>query len=224
MGIEEKWYSWRNVRKFRRKGIRNRFPFPKLTVTGHAEIGDMCHFRNGVILRARGEGRIVLGSRCGFSWNCVAEATELIYLGDRSGIAENVVVQDYVIELMGNTDSPAQARRISKPVRIGTDVFVGSSSYIGPGVTIGDGAIIAHHSIVTRDVGPYEIWDGRPARRMAHRTEGVPEKVRTEVAQLLADQGVGIDRNLGAYRLDEAARKGFSLWVWLKATFKKLIR
>ncbi|MCC6143326.1 MAG: acyltransferase [Candidatus Hydrogenedentes bacterium] len=224
MGLTEKWYSWRNVRQFRRRGIRNRFPFPKLHVDGHAEIGDMCRFRDGVILRTQGQGRIIMGSRSGFSWNCVADATELIQIGDRTGIAENVVIQDYTVELLGNTDRPGRARRVSKPVHIGNDVFIGSSCFIGPGVTIGDGAIIAHHSVVTRDVGSNEIWDGRPARRMAHRTEGVPDKVRAEVEALIAEQGVALDRNLGAYRTEGRGRRGFSLRVWMKAILKKVFR
>lgn len=37
------------------------------------------------------------------------------------------------------------------------------------GVTIGDGAVIGAGSIVTKDVGPYEIWAGNPARFIRKR-------------------------------------------------------
>ena len=47
---------------------------------------------------------------------------------------------------------------------IGHDVWFGNSSVIMPGVTIGDGAIIAAHSVVTKDVEPYTIVGGNPAR------------------------------------------------------------
>lgn len=39
----------------------------------------------------------------------------------------------------------------------------------GGGVTIGDGAVIGAGSIVTKDVGPYEIWAGNPARFIRKR-------------------------------------------------------
>lgn len=37
------------------------------------------------------------------------------------------------------------------------------------GVTIGDGAVIGAGSVVTKDVGPYEIWAGNPARYIRKR-------------------------------------------------------
>ena len=39
----------------------------------------------------------------------------------------------------------------------------------GGGVTIGDGAVVGAGSIVTKDVGPYEIWAGNPARFIRKR-------------------------------------------------------
>lgn len=39
----------------------------------------------------------------------------------------------------------------------------------GGGVTIGDGAVIGAGSVVTKDVGPYEIWAGNPARFIRKR-------------------------------------------------------
>jgi virginiamycin A acetyltransferase len=47
---------------------------------------------------------------------------------------------------------------------IGNDVWIGRQAVIMPGVSIGDGAIIGAHSIVTKNVGPYEIVAGNPAR------------------------------------------------------------
>lgn len=47
---------------------------------------------------------------------------------------------------------------------IGNDVWIGRDATIMPGVTISDGAVIGAHSVVTRDVGPYEIVAGNPAR------------------------------------------------------------
>jgi chloramphenicol O-acetyltransferase type B len=49
-------------------------------------------------------------------------------------------------------------------ITIGNDVWIGSGATIMSGVTVGNGAVIAANSHVVRNVGPYEIWGGNPAR------------------------------------------------------------
>ncbi|WP_397445280.1 CatB-related O-acetyltransferase [Polaribacter sp. R77954] len=52
---------------------------------------------------------------------------------------------------------------------IGNDVWIGYDATIMPGVSIGDGAIVASKSIVTKDVEPYSIVGGNPARLIKKR-------------------------------------------------------
>jgi virginiamycin A acetyltransferase len=52
---------------------------------------------------------------------------------------------------------------------IGNDVWIGRDVTIMPGVTIGDGAIIATRSVVTKDVDPYTIVGGNPAKLIKNR-------------------------------------------------------
>lgn len=52
---------------------------------------------------------------------------------------------------------------------IGNDVWIGCNAYLKDGVTIGDGAIIGAHAVVTRDVPPYAIVAGSPARILRYR-------------------------------------------------------
>lgn len=52
---------------------------------------------------------------------------------------------------------------------IGNDVWIGRKSVILPGVTVGDGAILAAYSIVTKDVPPYAVVGGNPARFIKNR-------------------------------------------------------
>lgn len=59
---------------------------------------------------------------------------------------------------------------------IGNDVWIGREATIMPGVTIGDGAVIGAHSVVTKNVGPYEIVAGNPAKLI--RTRFSPEDVQ----------------------------------------------
>ncbi|RSC93652.1 CatB-related O-acetyltransferase [Tenacibaculum singaporense] len=52
---------------------------------------------------------------------------------------------------------------------VGDDVWIGYGATIMPGVTIGDGAIIASRAVVTKDVEPYTIVGGNPARAIRKR-------------------------------------------------------
>ena len=52
---------------------------------------------------------------------------------------------------------------------VGNDVWIGRESVILPGVHIGDGSIIAAYSIVTKDVPPYSVVGGNPARFIKQR-------------------------------------------------------
>lgn len=71
----------------------------------------------------------------------------------------------------GTTDkeallSPPIERLLSSkgPVIIGNNVWIGDKATILPGVTIGDGAIIGANAVVTKDVPPYSVVAGNPAR------------------------------------------------------------
>ena len=61
-------------------------------------------------------------------------------------------------------DRPPQKKTI-----IGNDVWIGDRALIKEGVVIGDGAVIGMGSVVTKNVPPYEIWAGNPARFIRKR-------------------------------------------------------
>ena len=52
---------------------------------------------------------------------------------------------------------------------VGNDVWIGSEAMIMPGVKIGDGAVIGSRSLVTKDVAPYTIVGGNPAKPIKKR-------------------------------------------------------
>lgn len=66
-------------------------------------------------------------------------------------------------------DQAFRRRRKDRPVTIGHDVWIGHGAVIMPGVTIGTGAVIGANSVVTRDIAPYVIAAGVPARPIRPR-------------------------------------------------------
>ena len=68
----------------------------------------------------------------------------------------------------------------SEHVVIGNDVWIGASVYIKSGVKIGTGAIIGAHAVVTKDVEPYSIVAGVPAKKLRNRfdTETINELLK----------------------------------------------
>ena len=60
---------------------------------------------------------------------------------------------------------PLKRPIVSKgPVRIGDNVWIGDKATILPNVSIGNGAIIAANAVVTKDVPPYSVAAGNPAK------------------------------------------------------------
>lgn len=66
-------------------------------------------------------------------------------------------------------------------IQIGNDVWIGTGAILLDGVQIGDGAIIAAGAVVTRDVAPYSIVAGVPARELRKR---FPEDECTRLLEL----------------------------------------
>lgn len=67
-------------------------------------------------------------------------------------------------EAMGDNSFPFKGNTV-----VGNDVWIGFNSVIMPGVQIGDGAVIASCSVVVKDVEPYSIVGGNPAREIRKR-------------------------------------------------------
>jgi acetyltransferase-like isoleucine patch superfamily enzyme len=62
-----------------------------------------------------------------------------------------------------------------KPKRtiIGNDVWIGHGAFIKPGIQIGDGSVIAAASVITKDVEPYSIMGGNPAKLIKKRFDSM---------------------------------------------------
>ena len=129
-------------------------------------------------------------------------ATDLVagpyaFIGRNCDIAPRVVIGRYTmlapeVAIVGDDhkwDEPGvpiqfAGRPPQHSTTIGDDAWLGHGVVVMRGVTIGDGAIIGARALVTKDVPPYEVWAGMPARRVRPRFAN--EAIRAEHARRIA--------------------------------------
>jgi hypothetical protein len=80
-----------------------------------------------------------------------------------------------------NDDAGFFTWRRAHPVTIGHDVWIGHGAIVLPGRTIGTGAVVAAGAVVTKDVAPYAIVAGNPARVIRAR---FPDEIATRLQRL----------------------------------------
>lgn len=99
-----------------------------------------------------------------------------VYLDGRGGlsIGENVSISPYVKIITASHDiNSATFEYIVKPTVICDYVWIGTGAIILPGVTIGKGVVIAAGSVVTKDIHPFDIVAGNPAKVIKQRNNNL---------------------------------------------------
>ena len=91
---------------------------------------------------------------------------DLIYIDDRAHITGGCRLLCHQRDLRGyrKGDDAAKLPYRLGEIHIGKGVMIGMETLIMPGVTIGDGAIVGAYSLVTKDLPPYTLATGRPAK------------------------------------------------------------
>ncbi|EPR37106.1 Methyltransferase type 11 [Desulfovibrio sp. X2] len=140
---------------------------------GCIKIGSSVGLRFGVQLYPYG-GRISIAD------NVIIGAYSTIYGHGDTSIGENTIIASHVVLIPSNhrfnaLDVPICHQGISaKGIRIESNVWIGTHAVILDGVTIGTGAIVAAGAVVNRDVPPYSIVGGVPAKVIRQREESLP--------------------------------------------------
>jgi hypothetical protein len=99
-------------------------------------------------------------------------------------------------------------------VVIEDDCFIGINAVIMPGITIGKGAVIGANSVVTKNVAPYSIVAGNPAREINKRLEFSPPKaIDSAIEQDLPYFYSGFNSNQTATADGMQARNFFTIFL-----------
>jgi acetyltransferase-like isoleucine patch superfamily enzyme len=139
------------------------------------QLSDRISFGRGTVVKPYAviinhTGRIAIGAHCAISsFNHISTGDEDLVIGDHVRIAPNVTILGADRNVKQRDTLIVDQGRSHKSTDIGRDVLIGAGAVILPGCSIGAGAVIGAGSVVTRDVPPYSIVAGVPARVIGQR-------------------------------------------------------
>jgi acetyltransferase-like isoleucine patch superfamily enzyme len=141
----------------------------KIRERGNIIIGNNTEILDGVILMSYFDGELKIGESCSIN------PYTIIYAVGDTEIGNNVLIAGHCMIIPNNhvfsrRDIPIQSQGNNyKGIKIESDVWIGHGCTILDGVTVGMGSIIAAGSVVNRDVPPYTIYGGIPAKYIKNR-------------------------------------------------------
>ena len=102
---------------------------------------------------------------------CVAIDEEVnLYSVDKITIGSKVAISREAFICTASHDITKPNRPlVTAPITICEGVWIGARAIILPGVTIGEGAVVAAGAVVTKDVEPFTVVGGNPAKFIKHR-------------------------------------------------------
>ncbi|HLZ36391.1 MAG TPA: acyltransferase [Mycobacteriales bacterium] len=204
------WTRWHLIRYWRFLVFRLRYPhvvteglvFLGKNVEIHARkgygrivIGKWVHFGNGTSIRCH-EGNLRIGDKCVFGEENTVNCHLDIEIGPATLVADWVYICDFD-HRVADIHVPIKDQGIVKsPVRIGPDVWMGTKVTVLRGTTVGQGSVLAAHAVVTRDVPPYSIAVGAPARPVKNRLDlyAEAEEHRRAVADIARKTRAAVER------------------------------
>ena len=163
--------------------LRTKWRYPNTTFATGVNADDKCAFEEGVIVHRHTElSRASIGAysyvgRDSILWNCTIGRFCSIGPEVRIGLGIHPVrgmISTYPgfysdrpsVPIKFRSDNSVIEHRL---VAVGNDVWIGARAMLIDGVKVGDGAVIAAGSIVTRDVPPYCVVAGIPAKVVRRR-------------------------------------------------------
>lgn len=160
-GTDWRWVVGRKLKGLPvKRTFEERYRSDVLVGPGTLDVGRWTHwFPSSTFYTWTSSDHISIGS-----YTSIAAGTVLVCGGEH----RTEQLSTYTFSIM--TGEPVEMNRIDPgTIRIGNDVWIATEAMVLAPVTIGDGAVVAARSVVTRDVPPYAIVAGAPARIIRYR-------------------------------------------------------
>ena len=149
------------------------YPLAKIALPERVDLGDHCRIGDFVFIFA-GEG-VKIGSHTDVQPHTIFWGGGLTILGDRVSTGPGTVFLSATYShakglKMVDGLGEGSAETLGGKLEVGNDVYIGAKSVIMP-VTIGEGAVIGACSFVNKNVDPWGIYVGSPARKIGERSK-----------------------------------------------------
>ncbi|HEX4837551.1 MAG TPA: acyltransferase [Solirubrobacteraceae bacterium] len=171
------WYErnslpWRRASihwHFMRRGAFVRWPVHGNVLEalreGRLQVGPHALLEPGVWITAPGGARVRIGTGTFLNMGVMVAAEELVEIGDHCMLANGCFVTDS----SHRYDDPElpitwQGFESKGPTSIGDNCWLGANVVVTSGVTIGERCVVGANSVVTKDVEPFSVVVGAPAR------------------------------------------------------------
>lgn len=189
----------------------------------HVEIGAINHieigFNSSIQDRCIILGDVEIGNYCTFAPNVYISSGRHYY-----NLNPNLYIKDQDEKV--SSDSTL-SKQHSKKVTIGDDCWLGINSVIMSGLTIGRGCIIGANSVVTKNLEPFSVVAGSPAKLIKKRLDFVPKSIiKFDEENNLPNfyKGFFIDvKSLKEYKAQGGLATSFAFTCYLQDNSKKII-
>jgi acetyltransferase-like isoleucine patch superfamily enzyme len=163
------WNRLRIHRELARRGAFARWPLHGNVLEslqdGRLEIGDGMLLEPNVWITMPAPARVRIGAGTFLNQGVMVAAGQLVEIGSHCMLANGCFVSDSS-HRFDDLERPItwQGFTSKGPTRIGDNVWCGAHVVVTTGVTIGERCVIGANSVVTRDIPPYSIAAGSPAK------------------------------------------------------------
>ena len=141
--------------KIRKRTRIDVLPFNNFSLGANSTIEDFSTINNGV-------GEVIIGDRSRIGMSNVIIGP--VYIGNDVILAQNIVMSGLNHGYEDVNIAPKYQKVTTSPIHIEDEVWIGANVSIVAGVTIGKHSVIAAGSVVTKNVPPFAIAVGNPAR------------------------------------------------------------
>ena len=152
-----------------------------------AYIDDNCIICDYVFIDAKQSFK--MGKFCTITWHCVIEGQANIEIGNRCFFGPGTKLLGSTYEFNGyyTTEHMCEGLDVSAirygDIKICDDAYLGANCVVMPGVTIGEGALAGSNAFVNKDLEPWGIYVGSPARKIGERQK--PTDKRRAIVEAL---------------------------------------